>query len=92
MIVLARLVELNRRLDRHRRQPDQRAQQLRQLGDVGVRDVERLQHLVVVLRVLLRVVGKHQDRSLALHLVGERVDRHDLLHRLLERQAVDDGG
>ena len=41
------------------------AEQLRHLGGVGVRQVERLDHLVVVLRVLLRVVVEDEDRPLA---------------------------
>ena len=62
---------------------------LRQLGRVGVREVERPDHLLVVLRVLRRRVREDEDRPLAQHLVRQLVHRHDLVERLLERDAVE---
>ena len=56
---------------------------------VGVRDVERPDDLLVVLRVLLRRVREDEDRAVAQDLVRELVHRHDLVQRLLERHAVE---
>ena len=53
-----------------------------------MRDVERLHHLLVVLRVLLRVVREDEDRTVAGDLVRQLVHRHDLLQRLLQRHTV----
>ena len=73
------LVAGDRRLHRDAGQPDDRAEDLRQLGGVGVRQVERADHLLVVLRVLGRRVLEDEDRLLAQHLVRELVHRHDLV-------------
>ena len=86
---VGRLVELNDRLNRNAGQPDDRAEQLGQLGDVGVRHVERPHHLLVELGVLRRGVRKHQDRAIAQHLVRQLIDRQNLLQRLFERDAVE---
>ena len=59
-----------------------------ELGRVGVRHVERPDDLLVVLRVLGRRVREHEDRPLVDDLVRQLVHRHDLVERLLERDAV----
>ena len=53
-----------------------------------MRDVERADDLLFVVRALLRVVGDHHDRVLVDHLVEELVGRQDLVERLLQRHAV----
>ena len=89
---VGRLVGDDRRLHRDAGQPNERAQHLRQLGRIGVRDVERADDLLVVLRVLRRRVREDEDRSLVHDLVRQLVHRHDLIERLLERDAVELNG
>ncbi len=88
---VAGLVRLDHRDDRHPGHAHHRADQLAQLGGVGMRQIERLDDLIVVLRVLLRVVLEDQDRPLAQHLVGEAVVGQQLAQRLLDGHAAQVG-
>ena len=63
-------------------------QDLRQLEWIRMRDVEGADHLLLVLRALLRVVRDDHDRALVDDLVEELIRRDDLVQRLLERDAV----
>ena len=65
------------------------AENLLQLGRVHVLHVERLDHLLVVLQVVLLIVREDEDRLLVEDLVREPVHRHDLVERLLQRDIVE---
>ena len=61
---------------------------MRHLGRVGVGQIERPDHLIVVLRVLGRRVREDENRPLAQHLVRELIRAEDLIERLLDGDAV----
>jgi hypothetical protein len=54
-----------------------------------VRQEEGADDLILVHLPLLVVVGDHEDGALVDHLVPELVRRHDLVQRLLERDAFE---
>ena len=68
---------------------DDAGEQLRDLGGVGVRQEERADDLLFVLRALLGRVRGDDDRALVQHLVEELIGHHDLLERLLQRHALE---
>ena len=85
---VVRLVGDDLRRHGERRDADDAVQDLRQLGRVRVGDEERADHLLLVQRALLRVVGDDHDGALVDHLVEQLIRRQDLVQRLLERDAA----
>ena len=63
---------------------DERADHVRGLLDVGVREIEALHHELLVLALLLRRVRVDEHRVLGEHLVLERIGEHRHADRLLD--------